>query len=138
MISFEKRVSNQFGGFCTRVLKNESYDIDLEFNRNYKNIKSLEMLSHTEERELSQCDSYFEQEYIFDALDNQIIVVGEPLIGALKEIHSFNRTIILLSYFLNMDDGSIAKLFGVVKQNIQYRRKAALRQLKTILIRKEL
>lgn len=46
--SYEQRVQNQFGGFCTRVLKNEANRILNEYARQRDREKSLDELSPDE------------------------------------------------------------------------------------------
>ena len=53
--SYEQRVQNQFGGFCTRVLKNEANRILNEYARQRDREKSLDELSPDE---LAQAASY--------------------------------------------------------------------------------
>ncbi len=45
---YEQRVQNQFGGFCTRVLKNEAARIHNEYARQREREKSLDDLSPDE------------------------------------------------------------------------------------------
>ena len=46
--TYAERVQSQFGGFCIRVLKNESKNIDREFNYRREHEKTIEELSNRE------------------------------------------------------------------------------------------
>lgn len=46
--TYAERVQSQFGGFCIRVLKNKSKNIDRELNYRRKHEKPIEELSNRE------------------------------------------------------------------------------------------
>lgn len=81
-----KRISNQFGCFCSRVLKNEAHNIRSEYAKQREHETSLTELSSNELLELSANDKYFADEHIFKVLDKEIVVVGNELAKALMKL----------------------------------------------------
>ena len=128
--SYEQRVQNQFGGFCTRVLKNAAKNILKEYTRQRDHEKSLDELSPDE---LAQAASYFQDEYVFEVLGQKVIVVGDLLAEALSQLPEDKRDVILLSYFLGMTDREISEQLNVVRQAISKRRSGILKELREYL-----
>lgn len=106
--SYEQRVQNQFGGFCTRVLKNEANRILNEYARQRDREKSLDELSPDELAQAASYDKYFQDEYVFEVLGQKVFVVGDLLAEALSQLPEDKRDVILLSYFLGMTDREIS------------------------------
>ena len=131
--SYEQRVQNQFGSFCTRVLKNAAYDILNEYTRQRDREKSLDNLSPDEQAQTASYDKYFQDEYIFEVLGRKVIVVGDLLAASLAQLPDKKRDIILLSYFLGMTDRGISEQLNVVRQVISRRRGSILKELREYL-----
>ncbi|MGN0179535.1 MAG: hypothetical protein ACI4DY_08860 [Monoglobaceae bacterium] len=68
-----KRISNQFGCFCSRVLKNEAHNIHSEYAKQREHETSLTELSSDELLELSANDTYFADEHIFKVCFDRLI-----------------------------------------------------------------
>ena len=124
---------NQFGGFCTRVLKNEANRILNEYARQRDREKSLDDLTPDELAGAATYDSYFQDEFVFEVLGRKIIVVGDLLAEALAQLPENKRDIILLSYFLGMTDREISERLSVVRQTISKRRGGILKELREYL-----
>ena len=107
--SYEQRVQNQFGGFCTRVLKNEANRILNEYAKQRDREKSLDDMTQDELTKAASYDRYFQDEYIFEVLGRETVVVGELLAAALAQLPEDKRDVILLSYFLGMTDLEISQ-----------------------------
>lgn len=131
--SYEQRVQNQFGGFCTRVLKNEANRILNEYARQRDREKSLDDLTPDELAGAATYDNYFQDEFVFEVLGRKIIVVGDLLAEALAQLPENKRDIILLSYFLGMTDREISERLSVVRQTISKRRGGILKELREYL-----
>lgn len=126
----EQRIQNQFGSFCTRVLKNEIRYIHREFARKRnQEILFSEMLPDELEK-ISQKDDYFQDEFVFEVLGNQIVVTDEILGRAITSLSKQNRDVILLSYYMGMSDNEISNLYNVVRQAITKKRTNSLRKLR--------
>ncbi len=133
MSSQDIRISKQFCKFCTRVLRNEARDIQRSNARLRQQEKSLNELTGDEIIKLSVCDNYFNDEHIFNVLDNEIVVMGNELAAAIKKLPQKKRDVILLSYFVGMNDTEIGKELGDMQQTIAKRRTSSLRQLRDYL-----
>ena len=131
--SYEQRVQNQFGSFCTRVLKNAANDILKEYTRQRDREKSLDNLSPDEQAQTASYDKYFQDEYVFEVLGQKVFVVGDLLAEALSQLPDKKRDIILLSYFLGMTDREISEQLNVVRQVISRRRGSILKELREYL-----
>lgn len=131
--AYEKRVQNQFGGFCTKVLKNEARRIHNERVRQRMREQSLGSLSPKELEQLSWEDQYFIREHLFEIGGLPVIVIGDVLAKAISQLQPKNQEVILLSYFLGMTDREISKRMGVSRQSITVRRNRALKQLRNFL-----
>lgn len=128
--SYELRVQNQFGGFCTRVLKNEANRIHNEYAKQREKEKSWDDLSQVELERLSVVDKYFCDEHVFEVLDKQVIVISDLLAEAIANLSDVKREIILLSYFLGMTDREISEHLHVVRQAVSKRRTRILKELR--------
>ena len=131
--AYEKRVQNQFGGFCTKVLKNEARHIQREYARQREQEKSIEDLTSVELEQTSHEDQYFSGEYIFEVYGLPVVVVGDALAKAISRLSPINQEVILKSYFLGMSDREISVQVGVCRQAITKRRNGALKLLRKIL-----
>ena len=131
--SYELRIQNQFGAFCTRVLKNEANRIHNEYTRQRQIEKSLEELSPDELDQIAAEDKYFQDEYVFEVLGKQVVVTGNLLAKAIAKLSEKKRDIILLSYFLGLTDREISEYMNVVRQAISRRRAGILRELREYL-----
>lgn len=131
--SYEQRVQNQFGSFCTKVLKNATNDILKEYTRQRDREKSLDNLSPDEQAQTASYDKYFQDEYVFEVLGKKVIVVGDLLAASLAQLPDKKRDIILLSYFLGMTDREISEQLNVVRQVISRRRGSILKELREYL-----
>ena len=132
--AYEKRVQNQFGGFCTKVLKNEARHIQREYARQREREMALDDLSPEELEQISSEDSYFSGEHIFEVDGLPVVIVGDSLANAISKLHPKNQEVILLSYFLDMTDREISERMGVCRQSITKRRNGALKLLRGLLM----
>lgn len=131
--SYEQRVQNQFGAFCARVLKNEACDILKEYARLRNAEKSLDELSAAELEQTSTVDKYFADEHIFEVQGLPVVVTGNSLAEAIGQLPEDKRDIILLSYFLGMNDREISEKLNVLRQTISKRRANILKELRKYL-----
>ena len=132
--AYEKRVQNQFGGFCTKVLKNEARHIQREYVYQLKHEISLDALSSEELEQVSCEDQYFSSEHFFEVDRCPVVVVGDILATAISQLQPKNQEVILMSYFLGMTDRKISERTGVSRQSITVRRNRALKQLRGLLV----
>ena len=133
--AYEKRVQNQFGGFCTKVLKNEARHIQREYARHREREKSIEDLTSMELEQTAHEDQYFNGEHIFEVDGLPVVVVGDALATAISQLSPINQEVILRSYFLGTTDREISEQMGVCRQSITKRRNGALKLLRTLLLK---
>lgn len=126
----DKRISNQFGGFCTRVLKNEARKVHNEYARQRKHEVSFGELTQEQLMQLSSEDKYFCDEHIFNVLDKEIVVVGNILAEAIRQLPDVKRDVILLSYFAGLSDTEIGRMYNTIQQTIFKRRVSTLKLLR--------
>lgn len=131
--SYEQRVQNQFGGFCTRVLKNEANRIHNEYARQRELEKSLDAVTPEELEQIAVMDQYFQDDHVFEVLGKQIVVTGDLLADAIAKLPERKRDIILLTYFLGLTDREISKYLNIVHQTVSKNRIRILKELREIL-----
>ena len=132
--AYEKRVQNQFGGFCTKVLKNEARHIQREYARQREREMSIDDLSPAELEQTAHEDQYFNSEHIFEVDGLPVVVVGDTFATAIARLSPINQEVILKSYFLGMTDREISEQVGVCRQSITKRRNGALKLLRRLLM----
>lgn len=123
----------RFDSFCKSVLRNHA--------RNYDQV-----LRHRRKRECFSediCeDTRFQRffsvapcqdTYVFSVLGMDVNVDDAFLGAALQELSEERRTIVLLSYFLDMTDGEIGAYLHLIRRTVSYRRDTTLKQLKQYL-----
>ena len=131
--SNERRIQNQFGGFCVRVLKNEANNIHREHARLRDREKSLGDLNAAELEQTATADKYFMGEHIFEVLGLPVVVAGDLLAEAIAYLPEDKRNVILLSYFLDLSDRKISEQIGISRQAVTRRRNTALKELREYL-----
>ena len=78
-------------------------------------------------------DDYPSSHYVFEAQGHQISIADERLGEALSQIESAGRNLLLLAYFLDLNDREIGTLLGIPRSTIQRRRQQFLDQMKQLL-----
>ena len=131
----EQRIQNQFGGFCTKVLKREARCIQREYAKTRELEKSFGELSELEFYGLSAYDEYFKADHVFDVLGTPVVVNSDFLAQAISKLSEDKRDIILLSYFLDMSDGEISRKMNVLRRTICKRRLKSLSELQDYLLK---
>ena len=129
----ETRIQNQFGGFCTRVLKNEANRIHHEYARQCEMEKSLDAVTPEELEQIAVMDQYFQDDHVFEVLGKQVVVTGDLLADAIAKLPDGKRDIILLTYFLGLTDREISKYLNIVHQTVSKNRIRILKELREIL-----
>lgn len=131
----ERRIQNQFGGFCIRVLKNEANNIHREHARLRDHEKSLGDLNASELEQTVTADRYFMGEHVFEVLGLPVVVAGDLLADAIAYLPEDKRNVILLFYFLGLSDRKISERISISRQAVTRRRNNALKELREYLAR---
>ena len=132
-----KTVRHQFDSICRKVLRDESRTYKKQLARRAEKETNLSELSEAELGQLYAMDEYPSDSTYFDVLEYRVGVKDERLAEALAALPSKKRDVILLSYFLDMNDTEIAEKLKVVGATIHYRRTSSLKELKLRLEVKE-
>ena len=131
--SHEEHIRHTFDAFCKKVLRNEARDYLDELARQRNREISFSDLPVEVMEQLSVCDDYFADDRTFDVLGNTVQIASDELAEAIAALPKQKRDIILLSYFLDMLDGEIAKALNMVRSSVAYRRSATLKLLRELM-----
>ena len=125
------KLQNQFGSFCTKVLKNEMKSIQREYTKIRNREVSLESLYNDRDAiELSYFDNYFRNAYVVDVYGLPVIINGDYFAKAMLQLPEMKRSIILLSYFLRLSDREIGELINVGRKSVYKHRRDGLEILR--------
>lgn len=130
---FQTYQEETFDSFCKTVIRNESIDAFRELARRRDHEISFSALSSKEIASLQTDEPYNVYKKSFSVQGYMVDVCNRSLGNTLEYIPSFQRNIILLSYFLGYSDYEISKLLGISKSTVQYRRTATLIRLRKLM-----
>ena len=123
-------IRHQFDSLCRKVLREESRSYKKRLARRAEKEASLSELSEKELAQLYMMDEYSSDSTFFGVLNYRVGVKDDRLAEALAALPSKKRDVILLSYFLDMNDTEIAKKLEVVGSTIYRRRTSSIEELK--------
>ncbi len=129
--SLQERIERQFDAFSKTVLRNKTRDIFHAIARQAARETEFSAMAEAQLNRLSHDDKYHAQQ--FNVLDFEIDVQDELMAEALATLSEDKRRIILLYYFLGMNDREIGEVLHLIRETVQYRRTSSLKQLKLIL-----
>ena len=122
-----------FDAFCRTVLRHEFINTLRDKRRRSQNEISLDYLRDEKYFDVSVTDEYFvkqDKPTAFLVCGTTVIVDNEQLGQALKCLPEARRELILMYFFLRYTDEKIGRFYGRNRSTIQYRRHAALKQLR--------
>jgi len=90
-------------------------------------------VSNPEQLEVAVIDEYFQEIAIFNVKKQIITVNDEHIAAAICTLPKEKRNVILLYYFLGLNDVEISKILKAKKGIIGYRRRSGLKILRKIL-----
>lgn len=130
---FQLSVEKKFDYMCRLVLINEK-------KKYYKEIKNLSdrevSFSDVGNYTISQMatiDSYSVDNYIFRILGLSIEIENELLVGATENLSDKKRTIILLYYFVGLNDSEIAMVLSLKRSTVNRQGNQGLSLIKKYL-----
>ena len=126
-------VRHQFDSFCKKVLREESRDYERQLAHILERDIAFSDLSESILSRIGVMDEYPSDHTYFDVLDYRVAVRNNQLAKALASLPSKKRDVVLLAFFLDMNDAEIAEKFNVVRTTIQRRRTSSLAELKSRL-----
>jgi len=83
--------------------------------------------------ELCVLDEYPSEQFHFQVQGFSITVKDEKLANALTALSEEKRSIVMLSYFMNMTDQEIGDRLNIVRRTVQYKRTSSLKEMKRML-----
>lgn len=123
----------RFDSFCKKVLRNHARNYDRMLRRRRtKECFSEEICSDKKFRHFFSVVT-FQDTYVFHVLGMEVSVEDGFLGEALQELSEERRSIVLLSYFLDMTDSEIGECLHIIRRTVAYRRDSTLKQLKKYL-----
>lgn len=129
----EMRIRHRFDRLCQMSIKGEA--INYYKHMDYRRMHEV-TLSELSEKELSRfftMDEYNVENFRFQVLGYDIEVKDALIAEALKSLSERKRNVILLSYFMDMNDAEIAREMHLVRSTIHEHRKRSLEILKDIM-----
>jgi RNA polymerase sigma factor (sigma-70 family) len=129
-VSHEEHIRHSFDSYCKKVLKNEARNAYSQEKRQRKREVSFAELSA---RELEQLTYYPTENFNFEVTGYDVVLEDEALAAAIAALPNEKRDVILLSYFLDMNDREIGEKLNLLSRTVQRRRVHSLRELKRFL-----
>ena len=129
----EKAVGHCFDSYCKKILKYRLINWHRERKRQSEREVTFSDMSMREYASLAVSDEYFAGEYLFCVLGKTIVVSNADLAKALSTLPADKLEIVLMSYYLDMNDREIAERLNMVRGTVNYRRNRTLENLKQII-----
>lgn len=128
--SQKKTVRHQFDSFCRKVLREEARDYKREISRLAEHEVTFSELSEEEMERLCVLDEYESEQYHFNVLGYSVSIRDDRLADALSALPVEQREIVLLSYFLDMNDREIGEKLNMVQRTVQRRRTSSITEMR--------
>ena len=132
----EQSKRHAFDSYCKKVAKNELCDYYNEIQEILEIEANFSELSKREFDQLSTAsttDEYFTTEDTINVLGNEIIIHDTKITKILQNLPEHKRDIILLYYFLNLNDREIGEKLNMVRSTVQKRRSSTLKAIKQMM-----
>jgi len=129
----ELRNRQQFDSYCKTVLRGEVIDYRKETAQRASREICFSELSENDRHSLLVTDEYPSETASFDVMGFAVEIHNDLLEEALNVLPPRKRDVILLSYFLDMNDAEISRLLNNDPSTIHYHRTSALNTLAEIL-----
>ena len=129
----KERIQHQFDAFCKKVLRGEARTIYKQRTRLTAHEISLTDFPEDGANLFSIADDYIFDSQKLNVHGFDIDVKNELLVEALRLLPEQQRDILLLYYFLGMNDREIGELLNILQRTISYKRTSSLKKLKKIM-----
>lgn len=133
MNDYDEGTGCRFDCYCKRLLRNELVSSHREYKKQNNEEVPFSSLTPREFQRLQYIDEYHPERTVFPALRWTIEVRDGDLARALSSLPVDRRNIILLFYLFGLTDQEIGTLMKLSRSTVQYRRAAALDDLRKIL-----
>lgn len=125
-------VEHQFDTLIKKVLAGEAKNIKSAISEYKIHELLFSELSADLTDSFGTCDEHLCECFCFEIDEFDITIRNELLAEAVKHLSERKRNIILMSYFLDMNDQEIAKRINLVRSTVIYHRESVLAKLKSI------
>ncbi|MFS1180768.1 RNA polymerase sigma factor [Enterococcus lactis] len=128
--SEETHIRHAFDSFCKKVVRNEALNIQKKYARFRQRQISMEIL---EQKGLGT-EFYYSEPNMnssgsFIVLGIKIFISNEELANAIAALPSLRQEIILMSFFIGLNDREIGDIIGKSLGSVWYQRQVALEEL---------
>ena len=131
--SFQTTIENQFDYICKRVMDDERKDYMKSMSRQSKREISFSDMGDYFVNQFSVVDSYSTDYQIFTWNEFTVGVENDLLSEALRNLPDKKREIILLYYFMDMNDTEIAELLKLNRSTVYRHRTSGLAFIKKFM-----
>lgn len=122
-----------FDSFVKTTIRNESKNANREFAARAEKEINISCLSDSELQSFMSVDTYHPYCKIY-RVRKKIVHVYDPTLGELLQyISPPRRDVILLCYFLELNDSEIGRLLHIDHKTVDYRRRSALQRLRELI-----
>lgn len=123
-------VEHQFDTLIKKVLAGEAKNLKAAIAKQKTREVYFSELSDSMVESFGTCDEHLCDCFFFEINGFDIAIRNELLAEAVIHLSERKRNIILMSYFLDMNDYEIAELLNLVRSTVTYHRVSALAKLK--------
>ncbi|HGF7434816.1 TPA: RNA polymerase sigma factor [Enterococcus faecium] len=128
--SEETHIRHAFDSFCKKVVRNEALNIQKKYARFRQRQISMEIL---QQKGLST-EFYYSEPNLnssgsFIVLGIKVSISNEELANAIAALPSLRQEIILMSFFIGLNDREIGDIIGKSLGSVWYQRQVALEEL---------
>ena len=129
---YKERIRHEFDRACILAINGEAANYFKALDRYGKRETSFSELSEVQLGELYTVDEYSVENFFFQVLEYDIEVKDPKIAMALEKLTERKRNVILLYFFMDMNDVEIAKSMNLVRSTVCEHRKRSLEILKDL------
>ena len=128
--SGETHIRHAFDSFCKKVVRNEALNIQKKYARFRQRQISMEILKQKGlGTEFYYSEPNMNSSGSFIVLGIKIFISNEELVNAIAALSSLRQEIILMSFFIGLNDREIGDIIGKSLGSVWYQRQVALEEL---------
>lgn len=131
--SDKEKIKHQYDTLIKKVLKGEARNCKAKLAEQAAHEIPFTDLGDGFIEALGICDEYLTDYFQFEVNGYDIVIKNELLGEAMTSLSEKKRNIILMSYFLDMNDYQIADFLNIVRSTVTYHRQDALEKLKRFM-----
>lgn len=132
---YQEHIEYTFAAFCKVVLRYEAINAWRDMSRIVEREISLDYLLSEHHYEPYTTDRYFVEPTPFSVNGETVYIEDKLLAQAIMSLSEHRREIVLLYFFCGYTDRKAGQKYGVCRSTANYRKTAALKQLRAELKR---